>query len=370
MYDRGGADGAGRKKGNANYEIDGDDVIFQGYGNVKGKNVSTVKGRTYVDNSSNKKTTSTPSTTSSGSSGSSGGTSGGGGTYYEPEEATYSQPQVDWAAYYAELERQRIEEERRRREELERRANEAYERNMQRISSAYGSAADSLSGNYNSTSERLGAARDKSLSDVNTDAEKSLREAYINNMLSKKNLNQRLSALGYNGGATETTMAQLANNYGNSRTGINETLNSNINDLNMSYGDNLAAALESYNNAKANLDLQKMQLEVQAENARNNTLDSTISADFNIDNAYLSALQAAIQNQNNYQYNPSAATNDYVAGTALQAQSATDSSNYAKALQQAMLEATQGNPTNIVQMANNNPQTLAQMLRQLGYKIS
>jgi hypothetical protein len=272
------------------------------------------------------------------SKGSSGGSSSSSSS--SVESTGYSEPAFDWGAYYAELQRQAQE-----------RANAAYERNMARIADAYGSAAGSLRGNYDSTVDRLNAARDKSLSDVNSDAEKSLREAYINNMLTKKNLNQRLSAMGYNGGATESTMAQLANNYGNSRTGINETLNKNINDLNMTYGDNLAAALQSYNSAIANLDLQRMQLEMQAENARNNAVDSSMSVGFGMDNSYLAALQSALNSQAAYQYDPTQATNDFIAGNAQQAQSAVDSNNYAKWLEQAKLQASQG--SNVSSITNN-----------------
>ncbi len=243
----------------------------------------------------------------------------------------------DWSAYYAELQRQAQE-----------RANAAYERNMQRIASAYGSAADSLRGNYDSTVSRLNAARDKSMGDVRGDAEESLRQAYINNMMTKRNLNQRLSAQGYNGGATETTMSSLENQYGKSRTGINETLNKNISDLNATYGDNLASALPSYNSAKANLDLQRMQMENQAEAARQNAEASSMNAYMSIDGSYMNALQAALANQAKYQYDASQATNDFVPGQAQQAQSATEGANYAKYLAQAQLDASNGASANAI----------------------
>ena len=243
----------------------------------------------------------------------------------------------DYAAYLAELERQRREA-----------AEAAYRRNMDRINSGYNSAYGSLRGNYDSTVNRLNAARDKSLGDVNTDAENSLRQAYINNMLTRRNLNQRLSAMGYNGGATESTMASLENQYGNSRTGINETLNNNISNLNMSYGDNLSDALQSFNNAKANLDLQRMQMEVAAENALNNSIDSSVNSAYSLDGSYLTALQSALANQANYRYDPSVATNNFVAGNVQQAQSAADSANYSKYLQQALLEASQGSSANAI----------------------
>lgn len=270
--------------------------------------------------------------------------SGGGGTTTkaEPPIVDYgpSEPAFDWEAYYARLQA-----------EAQARANEAYQRNMDRIASAYGSAAGSLKGNYDSTVSRLNAARDKSMGDVRADAEDSLRQAYINNMMTRKNLNQRLSALGMNGGATETTMSSLENQYGKSRTGINQTLNDNISNLDMTYGDNLASALQSYNSAKANLDLQRMQLEMQAENARQNAEASSMNAYMNIDGGYMSALQAALANQANFQYNASQATNDYVPGQAQQAASASEGANYAKYLAQAQLEASNG--SNINQIRNN-----------------
>lgn len=265
--------------------------------------------------------------------------SGGGGGYI-PAPEPEPEPAFDWAAYYAELQRQAQE-----------RANAAYERNMERIASAYGNAAGSLRGNYDSTVSRLNAARDKSMGDVRSDAEDSLRQAYINNMMTRKNLNQRLSAMGMNGGATETTMSSLENQYGKSRSGINQTLNDNISNLDMTYGDNLAAALQSYNSAKANLDLQRMQLEMQAENARQNAEASSMSGAMSIDSGYMSALQAALKNQANYQYNASQATNDFVPGQAQQAASASEGANYAKYLAQAQLEASNG--SNINQIRNN-----------------
>lgn len=264
----------------------------------------------------------------------------------------------DYGAYLAELQRA-----------AQARANEAYERNMARIGSAYDSAFGSLKGNYDSTVSRLNAARDKSLGDVNKDAERSLQEAYINNMLTKKNLNQRLSAMGYNGGATESTMASLANQYGNSRNGINETLNDNISNLNMTYGDNLAAALQSFNSAKANLDLQRMQLEMQAENARNNAYDTSMSASMNIDGSYLSALKAALSNQAAYQYDPTQATNNFVAGQAQQAQSTSQGNNYAMWMAQQLLSGGSNSATDVSRYLLSkgyNQQTINDILKQLG----
>lgn len=266
-------------------------------------------------------------------------------------------PAFDITAYMAQL-----------RAEQMAKAQAAYERNMSRIADAYGSAANSLRGNLDSSISRLNAARDKSMNDVNSDAEDSLRQAYINNMMTRKNLNQRLSAMGYNGGATETTMSSLENQYGKSRSGINETLNKNIANLDMTYGDNLAQAQQAYNSAMANLYLQRMQMEMQAENALNNAETSAVNASMNIDGSYMSALQAALANQANYAYDPSQATNNFVAGNARQAESASGGTEYARWMAQQLLSGTNNaNDVMNYMIAQGIPtQTVQDILAQLG----
>lgn len=263
------------------------------------------------------------------------GSSSGGGTTKAPTNPTSEGTGYSGGDYYSLLAAQLAAQ--------KAAAQESYNRNMSRIADAYGSAAGSLRGNYDSTVDRLNAARDKSMGDVKGDAEKSLQEAYINNMLSKKNLNQRLSAMGYNGGATESTMASLSNNYGNSRTDINETLNRNIADLEQTYGDNLASALQSYNTAMANLNMQRMQLENQAEQALSNAMTGSMSGIgslLSMDQSYLSALNNALANQGAYTYDPTAATNAFVAGQAQQAANANAGTNYAKLQAQQNLSAS------------------------------
>lgn len=333
-------------RSNAIYDIDGDEVNFQGFGKVTGNDTWTNKktGNTY---------------TSGANAGSVKPPSGGGGGTTTPKATPDPTPvdTFDWGNYMAQL-----------RAEQMARAQAAYERNMSRIADAYGSAANSLRGNLDSSIGRLNAARDKSMGDVRSDAEDSLRQAYINNMMTRKNLNQRLSAMGYNGGATETTMSSLENQYGKSRSGINDTLNKNIANLDMTYGDNLAQAQQAYNSAMANLYLQRMQMEMQAENALNNAESSAVNATMNIDGSYMSALQAALANQANYQYDASQATNNFVAGNARQAESASGGTDYAKWMAQQLLSGSNNaNDVMNYMIAQGIPaQTVQDILAQLG----
>lgn len=254
-------------------------------------------------------------------------------------------------------------------------ANDIYGNNMNRIADMYNNVAGNLGSNYDSTVSRLKAARDQSLKDVKLDAENSLRQAYINNELTKRNLNQRLAAMGYNGGATETSMGRLANEYSRSRGGINQTLNTNIANLNRTYEDNLANALQAYNDAMSQLEMQRMSLENAAENARASQSggEMDVSAMLSGNSGYLQALQNALANQGAYTYNASQATNDYTPGTVQQADSAADVGNYQKYLEQAQLAAQNGTSVDDiarslfpeVQAGNLNINSLAQLIRTL-----
>ena len=70
---------------------------------------------------------------------------------------------------------------------------------------------------YNAAAAQQRANLEYAQKQVNAAADQALQEAYINRMLSLRNLNQELSAQGLTGGAAESTLAGLYNNYGNAR---------------------------------------------------------------------------------------------------------------------------------------------------------
>lgn len=64
-----------------------------------------------------------------------------------------------------------------------------------------------------------------SMGNLNAATESSLRQAYIKHKMDEKNMPQQMQAFGMSGGATETTLANMKNAYGNNRTSImNENL--------------------------------------------------------------------------------------------------------------------------------------------------
>ena len=82
---------------------------------------------------------------------------------------------------------------------------------------------------------------------VNAAADQALREAYLNKMESLKGLNQALTAQGLSGGASETALAGLYNNYGSARSQIEAQRLEQQGNLQSTLQSNLAAA---YNTMK------------------------------------------------------------------------------------------------------------------------
>lgn len=122
---------------------------------------------------------------------------------------------------------------------------------LNRLNNAWDVNKNMLASNRDTTFDRLQKQYDYSRGVVDEDANKSLREAYINYMMNKKNLAQGLSAMGMSGGATESSMAKMYNNYGSSRNNINTTLANNIAGLLNELSNNKSQAQQLYNSQYA-----------------------------------------------------------------------------------------------------------------------
>lgn len=192
-------------------------------------------------------------------------------------------------------------------------AQGAYDRGMSALNSAFDAEMNSLNSNLAQTQETLGNQYGRSRKSIMDDAANSLRQAYINKMKSERNLAQQMAALGLNGGATETTLAGMLNNYGNARNEINTTQNDNLSDLEGNYEDNLAAALQAYNSAVAQAELQKANQQMQLENALANNQIANIGNYQSLmqreNENYLNLLNTAIANGANVSFTPTVANN-------------------------------------------------------------
>lgn len=221
-------------------------------------------------------------------SGGSGG-SGGGGSSYDAAAAAAAAYQ----AYMAEM--------RRRQEEA---ANAAYDRNVAAMNQAFDQRGDLLKGNLDTTLQNLQTDYNASRDAINRDATNAAREAYINRMMSQRNLAQNMAAQGLSGGASETTLAGLENNYGNARNQIATTANENLGDLEDLYTKNRNSAQQQYNDQLAADALQRAQYMTQFENDRQNLLaqayDSQLSQLMSLDPSFVAAMSAATNSQAGY----------------------------------------------------------------------
>lgn len=110
--------------------------------------------------------------------------------------------------------------------------------------------------------------------ELNRATENALQQAYINKMMSERNLAQQLSAQGLNGGASETTTAGMLNNYNNSRNALETERQNQLASLENTYQNNMAQ-LENQRASGDAADLSQYQTNL-ANLTANNT-DNLIS---------------------------------------------------------------------------------------------
>lgn len=194
-------------------------------------------------------------------------------------------------------------------------AQDAYDRAIGLLDAAYNKAASNYGNIYNSGVGQLNKSYDNSLNKINDNAKQSMQEAYINKMLSMKNLSQALAAQGMSGGASESATAGLINNYGNARNGIQKTWDTNRADLEMNYSNNLADLYNAYQSQMAALNQSMSSQQAQLLSNLNNQI-SNISGDYfsalSSNPALLqNAMSQAVSNLNAYTPIATEATNTY-----------------------------------------------------------
>lgn len=239
-------------------------------------------------------------------SGGSGGSGSGSGTVAAGTGDTYWDASSVWSDYLNQM--------------MEAAAN-TYNSNMNSIANAYNASRNALNANHNMTLDRLASENDRSQRAIGRDADNSQRQAYINKMLQDRNLRQQMSALGMNGGASESTSRSLANNYSNARNQIDTQRNASLSDLANTYENNVSNALQAYNERMAALENTRMSLEQQARAARD-SMQASFSPQLNglaVSNGdYMNLLNQLVANQQAFAYNPTAAVNAPMMATAMQ----------------------------------------------------
>lgn len=224
------------------------------------------------------------------------------------------------------------------------------------VNSAYNQKRNLLGQNYNSSVNSLRSQYNNSANELQRDAARSLRDAYVNKMLTQKTLGQQLSAQGFSGGATESTMAGLHNNYGNARNNINTTLNDNLTSLNNTLQTNLASIEQNYNNALA--DAETARANAIAQLSLDNT-SADLSSLLSSGSGFMQQIQNALANQAAYKGVPTEAINDVAY---INTEQVNDMGNATQAARIAGLK------DQAQEMANNGyaPSTITRLLAQRG----
>lgn len=134
---------------------------------------------------------------------------------------------------------------------------------MANFSDPYGDALNDLNAtnaqmlalmrqNYDNAVGSINAQYDYTQQTQEKDSAKALREAYVNYMMSNRNIGNDMNRAGVNGGVAESTRAKMYNNYGNNRNAIRTNLQDKLAEINLARNSALAQAQADYNNAMIN----------------------------------------------------------------------------------------------------------------------
>lgn len=259
---------------------------------------------------------------------------------------------------------------------LQKLAKKVYKQNLEGINTSFTTAGDTLKSNYDSTANELSSKYGYQKGNINTDAENSMRQAYINSMLQKKDLGQRMAAQGLSGGMTETTMAGLNNNYSNARNNIDTARQRSLGDLEQTYNSNVAQAQRQYNSAIQNLAMQRAEAEQAARNAY---LQLAANYQFNPSSITMPTTDysSQLKSQNSFTFTPTEANNNVAGVATVQGDPnamSEASSNYARYLaQQQAAGASAGSIKNAaytaLQSGRINGNDLMAILNQLNIAV-
>lgn len=149
------------------------------------------------------------------------------------------------------------------------------------LANNYGDLLNALGLNYSDTEALLNGQFTNSKNELEAARRRALQEAYISRMMQEKNLADQLDAYGLTGGAAESVMANMRNNYANNRYAVEENLQNNLRQLLQQYLENLAGARDRYNNSLMNAQSNRFNALVDAAQTRSQQRDDAIGDLYN-----------------------------------------------------------------------------------------
>lgn len=143
-------------------------------------------------------------------------------------------------------------------------------------------------GNYDASIAARQEAYDKNVGTVNSDTERAMQQAYINNQLQQRNIGQQLAALGRSGGAAESTLLGMANEYGSQRGSLDTQRNEQLGELALDLSQGKADDLQRLNELKA-------QYESDYQSRLQDLAAASLDRLLSYDNSYTSAMTSLEQ---------------------------------------------------------------------------
>lgn len=125
--------------------------------------------------------------------------------------------------------------------------NDYYTRLYSQANQNYQNQLTSAQQDYDAALAGLQRGYEQNTGTVNANTARSLQQAYIQNMMAKRNFGQQMAATGRSGGASETALLGLANQYGNNRGALERTRSDQLAQLALQLAENQAARQSEYN---------------------------------------------------------------------------------------------------------------------------
>jgi len=116
----------------------------------------------------------------------------------------------------------------------------------------YENMLNALGLNYADTEALLNSQLANSRGELEEARRRAMQEAYISRMMQEKNLADQLDAYGLTGGATESVLANMRNNYANNRNTVEENTQNSLRELLLNYLNNVTNARQRYNDSLLN----------------------------------------------------------------------------------------------------------------------
>lgn len=161
-------------------------------------------------------------------------------------------------------------------------ANNAYNRARSSLDTTLSTTLGGLLDSYEAQKKALQGKYDSSKQTLDDDNASALQQAYINKMINARDMDQLLTAQGLTGGASETNIAKMLNNYANNRNSLNRTYNTNLRELLTGHESLLADALSAYNDKVANARQSYSNYLAQLEQNRANMIASAMPSFSNL----------------------------------------------------------------------------------------